>query len=132
MLRAFRPAYTADLLAAVVSDRLRPADIQIPDTQMYREPAAVNGNRFGFKLSGLRLDTFGAPLTDSWFPGGDGEKRPPVTAAGARTWPAMANAETNGETENVRNVGQLRTSGTGYAVNKLRGKPCGERNWLLR
>ena len=31
----------------------------------------------------------------------------PVTATGAHIWPAMANAETNGETENARNVGQL-------------------------
>jgi hypothetical protein len=45
---------------------------------------------------------FGQPLTHSWFPGGDGEKRPPVTAAGVHIWPAMANAETNGETENAR------------------------------
>jgi hypothetical protein len=43
----------------------------------------------------------------------------------------MKNAETNGETENARNVGQLRTSGNGHAVNKLRGKRCRERVWLL-
>ena len=83
-------------------------------------------------MSGLRLDIFGQPLTHSWFPGGDGEKGPPVTAAGAHIWPTMANAETNGETENARNVGQLGTCGNGYAVNKLRGKRCEERIWLLR
>ena len=83
-----------------------------------------------FELSGLRLDMFGQPLTDSWFPGGDVEKRPPVTAAGAHVWPAMANAETNGETENARNVGQLGTWGNGDAVNKLPGKRCEGRNWL--
>ena len=37
---------------------------------------------------------FGQPLTNPWFPGGDGEKGPPVTATGAHIWPAMANAET--------------------------------------
>jgi hypothetical protein len=64
-----------------------------------------------FELSGLSLDMFGQPLTDSWFPGGDGENGPPVTATGAHTWPAMANAETNGETESAQNVGQLGTCG---------------------
>jgi hypothetical protein len=44
---------------------------------------------------------FGQPLTNSWIRPGDGEKRPPVTAAGAHIWPAMADAETNGETENA-------------------------------
>jgi hypothetical protein len=63
---------------------------------------------------------FGQPLTHSWFPGGDGEKPPPVTAKRAYIWPAMANAETNGETENARNVGQLGTCGEGHGVNKLR------------
>ena len=38
----------------------------------------------------------------------------------------MANAETSGETENARNVGQLGTCGNGHAVNKLRGTRCGE------
>ena len=42
----------------------------------------------------------------------------------------MANAEANGETENARNVGQLGTCGNGYAVNKLRGKRCKDKNWL--
>jgi len=55
-----------------------------------------------------------------------------VTATGAHVWPAMANAETNGETENARNVGQLGTCGNGYAVNKLRGNRCREGIWLLR
>jgi hypothetical protein len=48
---------------------------------------------------------FGQALTHSWFPVGDGEKGPPATATGAHIWPAMANVETNGETENARNVG---------------------------
>ncbi len=73
---------------------------------------------------------FGRPLTDSWFPGGDGENGLPVTATDAHTWPTMANAETNGETENARNVGQLGTWGNGCAVNKLRGKRCRGRIWL--
>ena len=73
---------------------------------------------------------FSQPLTHSWFPPGDGEKRPPVTAADAHIWPAMASAETNGETENARNVGQLGSWRNGYAVNKLRGKRCREWVWL--
>jgi hypothetical protein len=44
-----------------------------------------------------------------------------VTAAGAHIWRTMANAETTRETENARNIGQLRTCGRAYAVNKLRG-----------
>ena len=47
-------------------------------------------------------------------------------------WPAVANVETNGETENARNVGQLGTCGSGYAVDKPRGKRCGERFWLRK
>jgi hypothetical protein len=53
-----------------------------------------------------------------------------VTAAGARIWTAMADAETNGEREKARKAGQLGTCGSGCAVNKLRGKRCGQRNWL--
>ena len=66
------------------------------------------------------------------FPGGDGENGPAVTATGAHIWTAMANAETNGDTENARNHGQLGSWGNGYAVNKLRGKRCREWIWLLR
>jgi len=73
---------------------------------------------------------FGQPLTNSWFPGGDGEKGPPVTATGAHIWPAMANAETNGETENARNVGQMGSCGWRGGVNELRVNRCGERFWL--
>jgi hypothetical protein len=75
---------------------------------------------------------FSQPLTDTWFPSGDGEKRPPVTATSAQVWPAMANAETNGETENAWNVGQLGTCGSAYAVNKLRGNRCQEWIWLRK
>ena len=57
---------------------------------------------------------------------GDGEKRPPVSGAGAHIWPAKPNVETNGETEDARNVGQLGTWGSGYGVNKQRGNRCGE------
>jgi len=53
-----------------------------------------------------------------------------VTAAGAHIWPARADAETNGESENPRNAGQLGTCGSGYTVNKLRGNGCEEGNWL--
>jgi hypothetical protein len=73
---------------------------------------------------------FGQPLTDSWFPGRDGEKRPPVTAAGAHTWPAMANAETNRDTQNARNVGQMESCGSVCAVNRLRGNRREEKIWL--
>jgi len=74
---------------------------------------------WGFGSSGLRLDTISPPLTHSWFPPGDGEKRRPVTTVGACTWPTMANAETNGETDDARNHGQMWACGNGYAVNKL-------------
>jgi hypothetical protein len=87
---------------------------------------AANQRVCGWRLYGLRLDRIAQPLTHSWFPGGDGEKRLPVAAAGAHIWRTMANAETNGETENARNVGQLGTCGNGYAVNKPRGKRCKE------
>ena len=73
---------------------------------------------------------FGQPLTHSWFPGGDGEKGPPVTATGSHIWPAVANAETNGERGKARNVGQWGTCGSAYAVNKLRGNRCREWIWL--
>ena len=75
---------------------------------------------------------FGQPLTNSCFPGGDGEKGPPVTAAGAHTWPTMQNAETNGETENARNHGQMGTCGWRGGVNELRLNRCGEWNWVLK
>ena len=75
---------------------------------------------------------FGQPLTHSWFPGGDGENGPPVTATGAHIWPTMANAETNGETENARNHGQMGTCGWRGEVNELRVNRCGEGIWLLR
>jgi hypothetical protein len=74
----------------------------------------------------------GQPLTDSWFPVGDGENGPPVTATGAHIWPAMANAETNGETQNARNHGQMGTWGLRGEVNELRVNRCGEGIWLLR
>ena len=73
---------------------------------------------------------FSQPLTRSWFPCGDGEKRPPVTTASAHICPAMANAETNGETENARNVGQLGIGGNDCTVNELPGKWCRVGNWL--
>jgi len=85
-----------------------------------------------FETSDLGSDNLAEPLTNSANRPGDGEKRPPVTATGAHIWPAMADAETNGERRNARNVGQLGTCGNGCAVNKLRGKRFGERNWLLR
>jgi len=67
------------------------------------------------------VDTFGQPLTNSCFPAGDGEKRPPVIATDAHIWPAMANTETNGETENPRNVGQL-----GTWEKAMQSTNCGE------
>jgi len=80
--------------------------------------------------SGLGSDNLSQPLTNSGNRPGDVEKRPPVTAARAHGWPAMANRETNEETQNAPNVGQLGTCGSGCAFNKLRGKRCGERVWL--
>ncbi len=80
--------------------------------------------------SDLGSDNLAEPLTNSANRPGDGEKRLPVAAAGAHIWPAMADAETHGETENARNVGQMGTCGNGCAVNKLRGKRCREGNWL--
>ena len=74
-------------------------------------PSAANQQVCGFELSGLRLDTLGAPLTNSWFPFGDGEKRPPVNVAGAQTRAFKPDRGANGETLKSLNVGQLRTSG---------------------
>ena len=80
----------------------------------------------GFGTSGLGSDNLAEPLTNSANRPGDGEKRPPVTATGAHIWPAKADAETNGERENARNAGQLGAWGSGYAVNKQRGRRCRE------
>jgi hypothetical protein len=77
-----------------------------------------------FMSSDLGSDNPAEPITNSANRPGDGEKRPPVTATGARTWAAMADAETNGEKENARNAGQVGSCGNGCAVNKLRGKRC--------
>ena len=44
-----------------------------------------------------------------------------MTAAGAHIWPAMANAETNGETENAPNVGHLGICGSTCGVNNMEG-----------
>ena len=85
-----------------------------------------------WRASSLGSDNPPTPLINSINPPGDGEKRPPVTAAGTHIWPAKADAETNGETENARNVGQFGTWGNGDAVNRLRGKRCREKVWLLR
>ena len=73
---------------------------------------------------------FAEQLTNSGFPCGDVEKRPPVTVAGAQGRRPKPSAETNGETENAQNVGQLGSCGGSDAVNELRGNRCGERNWL--
>jgi hypothetical protein len=48
-----------------------------------------------------------------------------VTAAGAQTWAARPNVETNGERGNARDVGQMGTCGQGYGVNKPRGTFAG-------
>ena len=45
-----------------------------------------------------------------------------MIAAGAHIWRAMPNAETNGETENARNVGQLRTWGKRLRRQQTAGK----------
>jgi hypothetical protein len=50
-----------------------------------------------FGSSGLRLDMPWPPLTNLHNRGGDVEKRPRVTFAGAHFWPTRANTETNGE-----------------------------------
>ena len=44
----------------------------------------------------------------------------------------MVNAETNRETENAHDVGQLGIWENGYTVNKLREKRCRERDWLRK
>ena len=93
---------------------------------------AVNCWSRGFDLSGSRLDMFGRLLTNSdnrrvrrGETGWEGRVAGSLGAPGRKR-------ETNGETENARNVGQLGTCGNGYAVNRPRGKRCGERFWLRK
>src|ERR1039457_3138279 len=86
----------------------------------------------GFELSGLRLDSFGQPLTNSYNRQVRRGEKASGDAAGVQSWATMKNAETKGERENARNHGQSRACGNGYAVNKLRGKRCREWVWLLR
>ncbi len=74
------------------------------------------------RLSGLSLDMFRQLLTNSWFPPGDVEKPSPVTVAGALDWQAKANAETNGETENEPNPGQLGHCGGAPSRQQTAGK----------
>ena len=95
-------------------------------------PHAANHTPRGFETSYLGSDNLAEPLINSANQPGDLGKRPPVTATGARIWPARTDAETNGEREKARNDGQEGTCGNGCAVNKLRGKRCREWNWLLR
>lgn len=85
-----------------------------------------------FELFGLRLDTFGPPLTNTDNRGGDVEKRQPVTVVGAHIWPTRANTETNGERRKSRNHGQLGTCEGWGGVNELRGSRCQIKRWLIR
>ena len=80
----------------------------------------------GFGTSWLRSGKACQQLTHSCFPVGDGEKQPPVGSADAHIWRTMANAETNRETDNARNVGQMALCRRRYAVNKLRVNRCRE------
>jgi len=47
-------------------------------------------------------------------------------------WRAKLNTGQNGERQKSLTPAQLGTSSEGLAVNKLRGKRCRERSWLLR
>ena len=92
----------------------------------------VNCAPLGFELSGLKMDIFGPQLTNSY----NRRVRRGETGCGGRTgahaWPAMANAETNGEAENTRNHGQYGTCRRTDAVNELLVSHCIEGVWLLR
>ena len=78
-------------------------------------------------MSGLSLDMFRQLLTNSWFPPGDVEKPSPVTVAGALDWQAKANAETNGETKNEPNPGQLGHCGGAPSRQQTAGKSLREK-----
>lgn len=58
---------------------------------------AVNWHAERFKLSGLRLDNFGQPLTNSCFRAETGRNGLQVTIAGTHTWHTRANGGANGE-----------------------------------
>jgi hypothetical protein len=57
------------------------------------------------------------PLTNSWFPSGDGEKRPPANVVGAHGWPFGRESPRNGETRKWRQHGQLRSCGRRGVAN---------------
>lgn len=105
-------------------------------------PAAADGPTFivwriavncetggcGFETFGLRLDIFGQPLTNSYNrPVRRGEAAS-SDAEGVQSWPAMANAKTNGETEPTRNVRQLGSCGSTCGVNNMEGKSLDKQN----
>ena len=72
-------------------------------------------------MSGLRLDIFGQPLTNSYNRQVRRGETASGNAAGVQSWPTKANAETNGETENAPNVGQLGSCGSTCGVNNMEG-----------
>lgn len=80
----------------------------------------MSGSR-GFEMSGLRLDIFGQPLTNSYNRQVRRGETASGNAAGVQSWSTMKNAETNGETENARNVGQLGSCGSTCGVNNMEG-----------
>ena len=86
----------------------------------------------GFESSCLRLDMFGQPLTNSYNRQVRRGETASGDAAGVQSWPTMANAETNGETKNAPNVGQLGSCGNTCGVNNMEGNRRKNRNWLLR
>jgi hypothetical protein len=69
-------------------------------------------------------------LTNSWFGPENGRKGLSRGVSGRRVGAPSGKRETNGETENARNHGQMGTWRRSRAVNKLRGKRCGKKNWL--
>jgi len=71
-------------------------------------------------------------LTNSWFGTENGRKGLPRGVSGHRVGAPTGKRETNGETRNARNHGQMGTWRRSHAVNKLRGNRCGEKNWLAR
>ena len=94
---------------------------EIEQTATVQSPRTANPSAREFETSDLGSDNLAEPLTNSANQPGDGEKRPPVTAAGAHIWPARANTETNGERENARNADQL-----GLAETATPSTNCGE------
>ena len=63
----------------------------------------------------------GAPLTNSWFLSGDGEKRPPANVTDAHGWRFRRDSAQNGETRKWRKHLQLRGYGRRETLTNGRG-----------